>query len=149
WKVSRCVVHRVNGRIGKGLGVKPRRVLGVAIVPEANRVLCWLHHVVSPNPLDKSENSTRELVATFPMHARRKGTLHPLENGSHIFKLFARLDQVHLGQCEDGIPKRKDSPLTLTGAMCSKQLTDAFAQPFLLPVQTARKEIAPQADAAF
>src|SRR4029079_9391307 len=38
-----------DGRIGKGLGVKPRRVLGVAVVPKANRVLCWLHHVTSPS----------------------------------------------------------------------------------------------------
>ena len=31
-KFSRCAVHRADGRIGKSLGVKPRRVLGVAIV---------------------------------------------------------------------------------------------------------------------
>src|SRR5947207_1639500 len=34
-------MHRTDGRIGKGLGVKPRRVL---IVPKTNRVLCWLRH---------------------------------------------------------------------------------------------------------
>ena len=47
-KVARCAVHRADGRIGKGLGVEPRRLLGVAVVPEANRVLCWLRHVTSP-----------------------------------------------------------------------------------------------------
>ena len=41
-------VYRADGRIGKDLGVKSRRAFGVAIVPEANRVLCWLHHVTSP-----------------------------------------------------------------------------------------------------
>src|SRR4051794_39596739 len=50
-KVSRRAVPRVDGRIGKGLGVKPRRVLGLAIVPKANRVLCWLYHVTSPSRL--------------------------------------------------------------------------------------------------
>jgi len=44
-KVSRCAVHRADGRIGKRLGVEPRGVLGVAIVPKANRVLCGLHDV--------------------------------------------------------------------------------------------------------
>jgi hypothetical protein len=29
-------MHRADGRIGKGLGVKARRVLGVTIVPKAN-----------------------------------------------------------------------------------------------------------------
>ena len=48
-KVSRCAVHRADGRIGKGLGVKSRRVLGVAIIPKANRVLCWPRHVASPS----------------------------------------------------------------------------------------------------
>src|SRR5260370_4989370 len=43
-KVSWRAVHRADGRIGKGLGVKPRRVLGAAIVPKANRVLWWIHH---------------------------------------------------------------------------------------------------------
>ena len=47
--VSRCAVHCADGRIGKGFGVKPRRFLGIAIVPKANRVLCWLHHVTSPS----------------------------------------------------------------------------------------------------
>jgi hypothetical protein len=37
-------VHRANGRIGKSLGIEPRRILGVAIVPKANRVLCWRTH---------------------------------------------------------------------------------------------------------
>ena len=32
-KVARCPVHRADGRIGKGLGVKLRRCFGVAIVP--------------------------------------------------------------------------------------------------------------------
>src|SRR5439155_12326385 len=48
-KVSRCAKHCANGRIGKSLGVKSRRILGVAIVPKANRVLCWLDHVMSPS----------------------------------------------------------------------------------------------------
>ncbi len=39
-KVSRGAVHRADGRIGKGLGVEPGRVLGVVLVPKANRVLC-------------------------------------------------------------------------------------------------------------
>jgi hypothetical protein len=41
-------VHGGDGRIGKGPGIKPGRVLGVSIVPKANRVLCWLRHVTSP-----------------------------------------------------------------------------------------------------
>src|SRR5512133_814855 len=41
-KVSRREVHRANRRIGKGCGIKSRRVLGVAIVPKANRILCLL-----------------------------------------------------------------------------------------------------------
>jgi hypothetical protein len=49
WVVSRGAVDGADGGIGKGFGVKPRRVLGVAIVPKANRVLCWLYHVTSPS----------------------------------------------------------------------------------------------------
>src|SRR5215475_181064 len=48
-KISRCAVYRANGGIGEDLGVKTRRLLGVAIVPQANRVLCLLHHVTSPS----------------------------------------------------------------------------------------------------
>ena len=40
-EVARRAVHRADGRVGKRLGVKPRRLLGVAVVPEADRVLCW------------------------------------------------------------------------------------------------------------
>src|SRR5256714_9956480 len=47
-KVSWCAVHRSDRRIRKGLGVEPRRVLGVIFVPKANSVLCWLSHVASP-----------------------------------------------------------------------------------------------------
>src|SRR5688572_6172392 len=45
-KVSRCAVHCGDGRIGKGLSVEPRRVLGVAIIPKTNRVLWRIVHVV-------------------------------------------------------------------------------------------------------
>src|SRR5256885_2499803 len=48
-EVPRCAVDRAHGRIGEGLGVESGCVLGVAIVPEANRVLCWLHVVRSPS----------------------------------------------------------------------------------------------------
>ena len=41
-KVSRCAVHRADGRIGKGLGVKPRRVLGVARTKGSWPVPCLL-----------------------------------------------------------------------------------------------------------
>jgi hypothetical protein len=40
-------MHGVDRRIGKGVGVKPGRRFGVAVVPEANDVLCWLAHVNS------------------------------------------------------------------------------------------------------
>src|SRR5664279_3166248 len=48
-------VHRADGRIGKSLGVKPRRVFRISIVPKANGVLCRIHHVFllrdeSPRP---------------------------------------------------------------------------------------------------
>ena len=43
-KVARRAVHRADGRIGKRLGIEPRRLLGVAVVPEADRVLCWFHN---------------------------------------------------------------------------------------------------------
>src|SRR5262249_23319509 len=46
--VPRRAVYRADGRIGKGLGVEPRRLLGVAVVPQADRVLRWLRHVTSP-----------------------------------------------------------------------------------------------------
>ena len=42
-------MHRADGRIGKGPGVELRRVLGVAVVPEADRVLCRLHHFTPPS----------------------------------------------------------------------------------------------------
>src|SRR5262249_8649612 len=48
-KVPRCRIYLVNRGIGEGLGVKTRCLLGVAIVPKANCVLCWLHHVTSPS----------------------------------------------------------------------------------------------------
>jgi hypothetical protein len=38
-KVSRCAVHGADRRVGKGLRVKPRRLLGVPVVPKANGVL--------------------------------------------------------------------------------------------------------------
>src|SRR5687767_12753778 len=47
-EVSRCTVHRADRRIGKGLGVEPRRFFGIAIVPKTNRILCWLRHFTSP-----------------------------------------------------------------------------------------------------
>jgi hypothetical protein len=50
-EVPRRPVHCADGRIGEGLGVKPRRVLGAAVVPHADRVLRRLrrlHHVTSP-----------------------------------------------------------------------------------------------------
>jgi hypothetical protein len=45
-KVPRCAVYCVNGRVWKGSGVKPCRVLGVPVIPKTNRVLCYLCHVV-------------------------------------------------------------------------------------------------------
>jgi hypothetical protein len=44
-EVARRAVDRADRRIGKGRGVEPRRVLGVAVVPEADRVLRRLRHV--------------------------------------------------------------------------------------------------------
>src|SRR5262249_19838152 len=58
-KVSRGEVHRTNGRFGKGPGVKSRRVLSVAVVPKANRVLCWLCHVTSPSRALTRDRSQR------------------------------------------------------------------------------------------
>jgi hypothetical protein len=46
-EIPRSAVYRADRRIGKGLRVKLRRVLGTAVVPEADRVLCWLHHGTS------------------------------------------------------------------------------------------------------
>ena len=46
---SVSAVHRADGRVGESLGVKARRVLGVPVVPKADRVLCWLFHVISPS----------------------------------------------------------------------------------------------------
>src|SRR5207248_1692631 len=43
-KISRSAVHGADGRIGKGPRVKPRGVLGVFVVPEADRVLCGFGH---------------------------------------------------------------------------------------------------------
>ena len=44
-KVSRCVVDRVNRRVWEGGGLEARRFLGVAVIPKADRVLCWLGHM--------------------------------------------------------------------------------------------------------
>src|SRR5262249_1946930 len=48
-KVSGGEIHRTDGRIGKGLGVKSRCVLSVAIVPKTDCILCWLLHITSPS----------------------------------------------------------------------------------------------------
>ena len=37
-----------HGAVRKGLRIEPRRLLSIAIVPKANRVLSWLGHVPSP-----------------------------------------------------------------------------------------------------
>src|SRR5262249_4802579 len=47
-KVSRCPMHRADRGVGKRLCAKASRVLGVAVVPKANRVLCLLCHILSP-----------------------------------------------------------------------------------------------------
>jgi hypothetical protein len=66
-KVTRCVMHCADGRIGKGPGVKPRRVLCIAIVPKANRVLCWFTHVSllhrNERPVPDSVNAPQNWVA--------------------------------------------------------------------------------------
>src|SRR6185295_2090537 len=71
-KISRCAVHLTDGRIGKGLGVKPCRLLSVAIVPKANRVLCWCVHV---SILHRDE--------TRVLHSARSATFQALR-GSFI-----------------------------------------------------------------
>src|SRR5690606_2204393 len=47
-EVSGRAMHRSDGGIGKGPRVELRGFLGVAVVPEADRVLCWIRHVTSP-----------------------------------------------------------------------------------------------------
>src|SRR5262249_9268297 len=39
WKVGRPPVDRAHGAVGKGLGVKAGRRLGILVVPDADRVL--------------------------------------------------------------------------------------------------------------
>jgi hypothetical protein len=53
-------MDRPNGRIGKGLRVKPRGVLGVAIIPKANRVLSWLGHIISPSCFSNEPESEKQ-----------------------------------------------------------------------------------------
>ena len=40
-------MDRADGRIGKGSRIKPGRLLGITVVPNANRVLCLLRHIIS------------------------------------------------------------------------------------------------------
>src|SRR5262245_9295956 len=48
-KVSWREVHRADRRIGKGFRIKSRRLLGVAVVPEADCVFCSVRHGASPS----------------------------------------------------------------------------------------------------
>ena len=45
---STAAVHRADGGVGKGLGIKPGRVFRTPIAPKANGVLRWLRHLISP-----------------------------------------------------------------------------------------------------
>src|SRR3990167_6249076 len=47
-KVPRRAVHGANEGIWKCSGVEPCRLFSTAVVPKANRVLCWCCHVTSP-----------------------------------------------------------------------------------------------------
>lgn len=46
--VGRGAVHGVDGGVGEGACVKPCRLLGIPVIPEANPVLCGCHHLVAP-----------------------------------------------------------------------------------------------------
>ena len=75
--VSRRAVDRTDGGVGKGPGVEPRRLLGIALVPEANRVLGnrrhrHLHHG-SRSSTARSLPSRDKGTATWPK------PIHPCE----------------------------------------------------------------------
>lgn len=46
--VGRGAVHGVDGRVGEEACVKPCRLLGIPVIPEADPVLCGCHHLVAP-----------------------------------------------------------------------------------------------------
>src|SRR6185436_15587153 len=46
WKISWRALSRANGRVRKRLGVKLRRLLSIAVVPDANRIFGLLRHII-------------------------------------------------------------------------------------------------------
>jgi hypothetical protein len=60
-------MHRANGGIGKGPGIKSRRFLGVAIVPKANRVFCWhWHHFSVETAFESNRTRSQKRTCGYP-----------------------------------------------------------------------------------
>ena len=87
--IARSAVHRVDGRIGKRLGVEPRRLLGVAVVPKANRVLGWLVHVTLHRGALPAPKQERDPPITIEPMPTRTGTLT-------VSLSLIELDRAHL-----------------------------------------------------
>src|SRR5262245_37790863 len=88
--------------------------------------------------LERREDACGERMAALAVHAA--GGLafrRSLQQGSHVPSLLPGFGKVHLAQGEHGIPERKHSPPTRSGAMLAKHFANTSAQPLLLPVQAS------------